>query len=138
MRLIFTFRNNNVLLTNTMITWRIVDQDGVQTHNGASNTDDPGGVFRTDDEANPLKIKVGSNCFYTVLGETRSFTLIGVGGVDLIQKTIRLNIAVGGAAGGGAVAPVGPERVNFTNPERLWLTYETRFNWPQFLKTNQK
>lgn len=29
------------------------------------------------------------------------------------------------------------KEVSITNPDRLWLTYETRFNWTTFSKTNQ-
>lgn len=135
MRIVLKFLNNGAVLNGTMITWRIVNPDGVQTHSGSSQTSNPGGVFQTDDTGLP-SITPGSDFFYTVLGETKKLKLIGVGGSGLIQQTIRLSIAVGGPV--AAAIPVGPERVNFTNPERLWLSYETRFNWPQFLKTNQK
>jgi hypothetical protein len=30
------------------------------------------------------------------------------------------------------------EDCKISNPNRLWLTYETRFNWPLFTKTNQE
>ncbi len=117
------FTGNAGPIINTDVTWQILDKESKAEITGlvTNQTDDTGFLKMTLDD-----IHKGKLFSYNTLQNKGTVVLFLPLGT-LLKKTINLK-----------VEPKVLEVKSLKNQDRLWLTYETRFNWSRFYKTNQK
>lgn len=132
----FTFKdrdNNATAIGRTSVSWTLTNAHGVAVRTNTEDTDDSGMITISGVAITPADVF------------TFSYNIASIPGtVGPIKLTF--NLRDGGifaravlVSAGGLLAPAAAAvNIAFTNPRRDWLSYETRFNWPQFAKTNQK
>lgn len=127
---------NGTAVPNASVSWRLIVPPfgpGETIRAQGVNNTGPDGVLTipnmTVNNAESLKFA------YTISGVAGEFTPVNLNFRTRqtleFERVLQVPITVVGAA--VAAVPIA-----FNNPNRNWLTYETRFNWSMFYKTNQR